>query len=131
MQFLTKLICVFILTFSSSSRSSFTDELTKAQNELNVSFEFVELYLQQQMELWLGNMTELNGQNFLPDFFNSRSNVLVIINETKEYIKSAEESACKDNVHWKWNRQAKIVGNRLQNCMRIIHRIAEQEFDDM
>lgn len=119
---------ILSLVISSSSANTMSEELFRAQNELNIAFEFVELYLINQMDLWVGNMSLIIEDSFIPGFFKARGKVLNIIDETNEHINSINPSTCRDNVQRLWNRQVSQIGGRLQYCLRIAKGIAEQEF---
>jgi hypothetical protein len=79
-----------LLTCVSASDMTMTEELLMAQNELNIAFEFTELYLLNQMTLWIDNMTILTEDFILPGFFDARDEIIDIRDSTTAYIESIE-----------------------------------------
>jgi len=128
---LSALITLMLLPSHSSATMTMREELLKAQNELNIAFEFNELHLIQYTDLWMSNLTLLSQDHFIPGFLKARSTLLDIIEETSSYISSFDPSTCKDRTEHLWNRQASIIGTRLQYCMRITKRIVEGEISDV
>ena len=124
---------ISLMHFPSYSFATMTmrEELLKAQNELNIAFEFTELHLIQFTDFWMNNLTLLSQDHFIPGFMQARSQILDIIEETSLYISSFDPSTCKDRTEHLWNRQATIIGTRLQNCMRITKRIVGEEIADV
>jgi hypothetical protein len=85
-----KVLIFFALFSGAFGDMSMTEELLMAQNELNIAFEFTELYLINQMTHWIDNMTILTEEHILPGFFDAREEILSIIEETSAYINSFE-----------------------------------------
>ena len=115
----------------SSATMTMREELLKAQNELNIAFEFNELHLIQFTDLWMNNLTLLGQDHFVPGFLNARSTLLDIIEETSSYISSFDPNTCRDRTEQLWKRQSSIIGTRLQYCMRITKRIVTDEINDV
>lgn len=115
----------------SSATMTMREELLKAQNELNIAFEFNELHMIQFTDLWMNNLTLLSQDHFVPGFLKARSTLLDIIEETSSHISSHDPSACRDRIQQLWNRQATIIGTRLQYCMRVTKKIVGDEIADV
>lgn len=85
-----KVLVFFALLSSAFGDMTMTEELLMAQNELNTVFEFTELYLINQMTLWIDNITILTEEHILPGFFDAREEILSIIDDTSAYINAFE-----------------------------------------
>ncbi|KAG5679343.1 hypothetical protein PVAND_008915 [Polypedilum vanderplanki] len=124
---------IFVICLSSvhAANINMVEELLNAQRELSIAHEFTELYMLEQLKMWVDNLTIITQETVLPGFFDARDEIITIIDDTFEYINSFESNSCKRDVHWRWERQSTIIGSRLQFCIRESHRIITMEYYDL
>lgn len=123
-------LTIFIAIISAISAETVTEELLRAQDELNHSNLFVEHYLFRHRDAVTTLLAQL--QLFSKDIFmDTYTEIKHLARDTEHIIRENEPSACRDRIERRFDLQVMRFGQRLSGCLAVATQIIKSEYSDL